>query len=125
MAYRLIAASTASRSAGFSGWLRSRPEISATKSGVSGVTVMLMTVSCGYSVSTNPYSPRKRHAANPQTRPARRLPEGSPAYGRLGPPQETRRRDHGLSRAVLLGRGCCEKARTVRHAGLVARAHGL
>ena len=49
IAYRLIAASIASRSAGLSGWARSRPEISATKSGVTGFTVMLMTVSCGYS----------------------------------------------------------------------------
>src|SRR5471030_3402665 len=39
----------ASRSAGFSGCARSMPEISATKSGLVGVTVMLMTASCGYS----------------------------------------------------------------------------
>src|SRR5471030_165908 len=39
----------ASRSAGFSGCARSMPENSATKPGLVGVTVMLMTASCGYS----------------------------------------------------------------------------
>src|SRR5476651_1438437 len=97
----------ASRSAGFSGCARSMPEISAKKSGWVGVTVMLTTASCGYSdqlISIGPFSSRNRHAANDQTRPARRLSEGSHAYGRLGPAEEARGRDHRLPRALQLGR---------------------
>ena len=89
------------------------------------LTVMLITGSCGYSGSDQPISPRKRHAANPQARPARRLSEGRHAHGRLGPPEEARCRDHGLPRAVLLGRGCRQEAGALRHAGPAARAHGL
>src|SRR5882757_11287402 len=94
----------ASWSAGFSGCARSTPEISATNSGCDGLTVMLMAVSCGYSVETSHYPPGKPHAANDQARAARRLSEGSHAPGRLGPAEEARRRDHRLPRAFHFDR---------------------
>src|SRR5882672_3610245 len=119
-----MASSIASRLAEASGRARSMPEISATKSGVTGLTVMLIAVSCGYSVRLT-LSPRKRHAANLQARPARRLPEGSHAHGRLGSAEEARRGDHGVPRAVRLGRGCREQAGALRHAGPAARAHAV